>query len=120
MPDIRRTGAATVLGVFHQFGSEASALVKREYHVDFPLVDDVNGRAAEAFGIRRSASELAQDGREFEEEPLLLREGEPWIRPMQARFIIGADGKVAWSEILFDYGERSSALGLLPILERLR
>jgi peroxiredoxin len=118
MPGIRKT-RSTVLGVFHQLGPDANARIAREYALDFPLVDDVDGRAAEAFGVRRSASELARIESEFGPELLALKEGEPWILPMQARFVIGTDGVVARSEIVFDYSERRSAERLIPVLERL-
>jgi peroxiredoxin len=115
MPMIRRTGS-TVLGVFYELGSEANAQIVREYALDFPLVDDVDGRAAEGFGVRRSRSEMAATEDEFGEVPLALREGQPWIIPMQARFVIGRDGVVARSEVVFDYNKRSSAEGLIPVL----
>jgi peroxiredoxin len=119
MPAIRRTGA-TVLGVFYQLGPDANARIVSDYALDFPLVDDVGGRAAEAFGIRRSASELARIENEFGPEMLALKESEPWMLPMQARFVIGNDGVVAHSEVIFNYGERSDANGLIPVLEGLR
>jgi peroxiredoxin len=116
MPVIRRSHT-TVLGVFHQLGPTANAQISREYALDFLLVDDAEGRAAEAFGIRRSASELARIEEEFGPEMLALKQGEPWILPMQARFLIGKDGAIAWSEVIFDYNERTSAQHLVPVLE---
>jgi peroxiredoxin len=75
MADLMRT-RTTVLGVFHQLSPESGKSISREYGLSFPLVDDVNGRAAEAFGIRRSPSEMAL----IESELGLftaLNEGEP-------------------------------------------
>jgi peroxiredoxin len=118
MPDLRRTHT-TVLGVFHKLSPESGARISREYGLSFPLVDDVDGRAAEAFGIRRSASEMALIESEFGPELLALKEGEPWIVPMQARYVIGPNGVIARSEVVFDYDKRSDAAGLIPVLEHL-
>jgi len=114
MPELRKTHT-TVLGVFHQLSSESCTRISHEYGLNFPLVDDVDGRTAEAFGIRRSATKIA----EFGPELLALKEGEPWILPMQARYVIGPDGVIARSEVVFDYDKRSDAAGLIPILEHL-
>ena len=118
MPDLTRT-RTTVLGVFHQLSPESGARVSREYGLNFPLVDDVDGRAAEAFGIRRSASEIALIESELGPELIALKEGEPWILPMQARYVIGPNGIIVHSEIVFDYNERSDAAGLVPVLQDL-
>ena len=118
MPDLRRAHTI-VLGVFHQLSPESGARISPEYGLDFPLVDDVDGRAAEAFGIRRSASEIALIESELGPELLALKEGEPWILPMQARYVIGPDGVIACSEVVFDYNKRPNAAGLIPILEHL-
>jgi hypothetical protein len=48
-----------------------------------------------------------------------LNEGEPWILPMQARYVIGPNGVIIHSEVVFDYNERSSAAGLIPVLQHL-
>jgi peroxiredoxin len=109
----------TVLGVFHGLSREAGLRISREYGLSFPLVDDVDGAAAEAFGIRRSAMEIARMESELGPTPRLLQEGEPWIMPMQARYVIRADGVIASSEVVFDYHERTDATRLIPILEAL-
>ena len=118
MPDLWRANTI-VLGVFHQLSPESGARISPEYGLDFPLVDDVDGRAAEGFGIRRSASEIALIESELGPELLALKEGEPWILPMQARYVIGPNGVIACSEVVFDYNKRPNAAGLIPILEHL-
>jgi peroxiredoxin len=118
MPDLART-RTSVLAVFHQISHESGTRVSREYGLSFPLVDDVNGRAAEAFGIRRSSSERALIESELGPELIALEEGEPWIVPMQARYLIGPKGVIVHSEIVFDYNERSGVAGLIPVLQHL-
>jgi len=118
MPELART-RTTVLGVFHPLSPESGTSISREYGLDFPLVDDVDGRVAEAFGIRRSANEMALSESEFGPELIVLKEGEPWILPMQARYAIGSNGVIVHSEIVFDYNQRSKVAGLVPVLQRL-
>src|SRR5689334_722898 len=64
MPDLTRTHT-TVLGVFHELSPESGTRIRREYGLNFSLVDDVDGRAAKAFGILRSPSEMALIESEF-------------------------------------------------------
>ena len=76
MPAIRKTGS-TVLGVFHDLGPEDNDRIVNEYGLDFPLVDDADGRVAEAFRVRRSPGEQALEDSELGDVPLALREGGP-------------------------------------------
>lgn len=117
MPELRKT-RLTVLGLFHELSPEANARISEAYGLDFPIVDDAGGRVAEAFGVRRTASEIAQLESEFGPELLALKSGQPWIIPMQARFLVGSDGVIARSEIIFDYNQRTNVSELLPLLQR--
>jgi hypothetical protein len=81
------------------------------------VVDDPYGRAAYAFGIGRSLAEMAAIENEFGPELLALKESQPWITPMQARYLIGRDGVIIHSEIVTRYDDRSSAACLLPLLD---
>jgi len=110
----------TVLAVFHELSREASSRIQAEYSLPFPLVDDPNARAAEAFGIGRSTQEMAAIEAEFGPELIVLKLGEPWIQPMQARYLIGRDGIIAHSDVLIDYRERSDVAKLLPMLDVLQ
>lgn len=103
-----------VLGVFHGLSGEGSARIRDTHGVEFALVDDPEGRAAQAFGIRRSAEELAQIDQELGPELIVLREGLPWIEPMQARFLVGSDGVILHAELVRDYGQRSNPMTWLP------
>jgi peroxiredoxin len=117
MPEMRKAGL-NVFGIFHELSADANARISDEYGLDFPIVDDAEGRVAEAFGVRRSADEISRLESEFGPELLALKSGQPWIIPMQARFLIGADGVIARSEIIFDYNQRSDVDGFLPLLRR--
>jgi peroxiredoxin len=43
-----------------------------------------------------------------------------WVLPMPARYVIGADGIIAYAEINPDYTKRPDPSELLPVLDRLR
>jgi peroxiredoxin len=116
--DLERTHT-NALAVFHQISPESSSRVSEEYGLRFPIVDDADGRVAEAFGIRRTASEWAQIEEELGSVVRTFRDGQPWILPMQARYIVGPDGVIAHRDIVFDYNKRTSTADLIPILERL-
>jgi peroxiredoxin len=117
-PRLRELGAS-VLGIFNELAPEANARIEQTYALEFPLVNDVDGLAAQGFGIRRNVAEMARIEDEFGPELLALKEGQPWILPMQARFVVGPDGVIAKSEVLFNYRERSDAATLLPVLKKL-
>jgi peroxiredoxin len=116
MPDLLGC-RLTILGVFCGLSLQASERIYEEYSLDFPLVNDVGGHAAHAFGIRRSPEELVEIERELSPELLALKGGEPWILPMQARFVIDRGGRIARSEIIFDYAERCALKHLIAALK---
>jgi peroxiredoxin len=107
-----------ILGVFHDLTREANFRIRKIYNLGFPVVDDPGGRAAEAFGIRRSSDDIAEIESQFGPELLALKEGQPWIIPMQARYMILRDGVIARAEIVTDYTHRSSIASLLTLLGR--
>jgi peroxiredoxin len=117
MAKLRET-RVTVLGVFHELSDDARARIRDDYKLDFPIVNDSEGQAAEAFGVRRTASEMAKIEDEFGPELLALKQGQPWIVPMQARFLIDTDSVIACSHVIWNYNERSDIGSLLPLLRQ--
>ena len=114
------TESVSTIGVFHGLDADSNARFRTTYSLNFPIVDDPEGRTAEAFGIRRTMPEIAEIENEFGPELLELKDGQPWILPMQARYLIGRDGTIAYSEIVTNYDDRSSAACVLPLLLALR
>jgi len=110
----------TVLGVFHELSVEGSARIRATYDLNFRLVDDPDGHTADLFGLRRSRDEMAEIVAEFGPELLALKEGQPWISPMQARYLIRRDGIIVYSEVVTDYQDRSGATGLVHFVEEAR
>jgi peroxiredoxin len=116
-PELRKAGL-TVLGVFHELTPDANTRISEEYGLEFPIVNDSEGRVAEAFGVRRTTSEIQRLESEFGPELSAFKTGQPDIIPMQARFLINTNGIITRSEIIFDYNQRSNVSGLLPLLDR--
>jgi peroxiredoxin len=118
LPDIRSVGAS-VVGIAHRFGSDDSRVLRHAREIGFPVLDDGEGDVAVRFGLR-----WAPDDSRLIEEQLGLnlfsfRGTEPWIVPMQARYVIGCDGIIAFSEVAFNYSQRSEPASVLPVLARL-
>jgi peroxiredoxin len=84
----------------------------RPAELSFPLLNDQSGDVAVAFGIRFVETGPAAD-------LTLTRSESPWIRPMQARFVVGPDGIIAHSEVFVNFPDEPMVTNLIPILERL-
>jgi len=118
LPGIRSVGAS-VVGIAHRFASDDSRVLRHAREIGFPVLDDGEGDVAVRFGLR-----WAPDDSRLIEEQLGLnlfsfRGTEPWIVPMQARYVIGRDGIIVFTEVAFDYSQRSEPASVLPVLARL-
>jgi peroxiredoxin len=85
----------------------------------FPVLEDEDGHVAVEFGIRWSQEEARAIEAALGYGLVTFRGTEPWIVPMQARFVIDQGGKVAFSETAFHYEERSDPADLIPLLSDL-
>jgi peroxiredoxin len=89
----------------------------REAHVfSFPLINDVDGVVAKQFGIRWSPDDYRLIEAELGIDIATLRDGGPWIFPMQARYVIATDGTIIFTNVVFDYTERSEPSDLISVL----
>ena len=89
-------------------------------HLRFPILEDVTGNVAVQFGIRWSPDDIQLIEEVFGHDIGNFRDAEPWITPMQARFVVDRDGIIARSEIAFDYRQKSDPTDLMSILTDLR
>ena len=81
----------------------------------FPIVDD-EGEIAERFGLRWSDNDAAALEAALGVDLVTMRGTGPWILPMQARYVVGQDGVIAFDNVAFDYGRRSESAAILPVL----
>lgn len=118
MLGFKSTNAAAV-AISHQISSGTSGEFGDAHKFSFPVLDDITGGVAEQFGIRWSVDDLNLIQRELGTDLPIFRGTEPWIRPMQARYVIGRDSGIAFAEIAFSYDQRTAPLEILPTLARL-
>jgi peroxiredoxin len=110
---------ASVVAISHRLTSTDSRLFHQAEQISFPVLEDDTGDVAVEFGLRWPPSEL-----QFVQEQLgtalgVFRDTEPWIVPMQARYVIRRDGVIALAEIAFDYSQRSDPAEMLHLLRQL-
>ena len=91
-----------------------------ELRLNFPVLEDTSGDLAVQYGIRWPAEDARSIERALGSGLQAFRGTEPWINPMQARFVVNRDRRIALAEIAFNYDERTEPAALIPFLLRLR
>jgi peroxiredoxin len=94
---------------------------ERDNKLGFPILSDHGGEVAAAFGLRFSLPDYLRDTYKALSNNLPVINGEhSWTLPMPARYVIGQDGVIAYSEVNPDYTQRPNPSELLPVLKSLR
>ena len=94
---------------------------QRNNKLSFPILSDVKSEVANAFGIRFALPDyLVELYKGFGNNLPLTNDDPAWVLPMPARYVIGTDGIIAYSEVNPDYTHRPDPSELLPVLDRLR
>jgi peroxiredoxin len=118
LPDLH-SADASVVAISHQLPLDSSSRFQQDDRISFPVLEDETGEVAVQFGIRWSPGDV-----QLIEEQLgtiaTFRGTEPWIVPMQARYVIGQDGVIAFAEVAFDYSQRSDPTAVMPVLRQLK
>jgi peroxiredoxin len=117
LPQIRAHGA-NVVAISPQTPVSSRKSV-RENGLSFPVLSDVGGEASAAFGLRFPLpgylidlyKRLRNDLPAFNDDP-------SWTLPMPARYVIGQDGVVLYSEVNPDYTRRPDPSDMFPVLEK--
>lgn len=90
----------------------------RNNQLSFPVLSDVNGEIAAAFGLRfRLPDYLIELYANLKNDLPLINDDPSWTLPMPARYVIGQDGVVLYAEINPDYTQRPDPSELLPVLK---
>ena len=93
---------------------------ERQHAVGFPILNDATGAVARSFGIGWTEACLQSVYDHF----VVDRTGDPpepsWIAPMQARYVIGQDGTIAYVDICADYRVAPELPAALEALRRLQ
>jgi peroxiredoxin len=91
----------------------------RQNQLTFPILSDVKGKVGTAFGLRLELPDylielykgLKNDLPTFNDDP-------SWTLPMPARYVIGQDGTILYSEVNPDYTHRPEPEDMIPVLQR--
>lgn len=119
LPQIEARGAR-VVAISPQTASN-SRKSQREHHLTFPILSDEKSRVAAAFGLRFSLPDyLVELYKGFKNDLPTVNDDPAWVLPMPARYVIGADGVIAYAEVNPDYTQRPDPSELLPVLDKLR
>ena len=119
LPDITARGASLV-AISPQTAAN-SRKSQRDNKLAFPILSDVRSEVANAFGIRFALPDyLVELYKGFGNNLSLTNDDPSWVLPMPARYVIGTDGIIAYSEVNPDYTHRPDPSELLPVLDRLR
>jgi peroxiredoxin len=119
LPDITARGASLV--AISPQTAPNSRKSQRENKLGFPILSDVRSEVANAFGVRFALpDELIGLYKSFKNDLPTFNDDPSWVLPMPARYVIGADGVIAYAEVSPDYTQRPDPSELLPVLDRLR
>jgi peroxiredoxin len=119
LPEIEKRGASLV--AISPQTAPNSRRSQRENKLAFPILSDVKSEVANAFGIRFALPDyLAETYKSFGNNLPVVNNDPAWVLPMPARYVIGTDGIIAYSEVNPDYTHRPDPSELLPVLDRLR
>jgi peroxiredoxin len=98
-----------------------SRISLQENHLSFPILSDKNCELAEKFGIRWMPSQALQGVyRNFGTDVGKFNGDGSWALPMPARYVIGADGIVAYAKVNANYTHRPEPGDVCPVLEQLK
>ena len=119
LADITLRGASLV--AISPQTSANSRKSQRDNKLAFPILSDAKSEVANAFGIRFALPDyLAETYAAFGNNLPVINDNPAWVLPMPARYVIGTDGVIAYSEVNPDYTQRPDPSELLPVLDRLR
>jgi peroxiredoxin len=118
LPEITAWGAK-VVAISPQTPPNSRKSV-RQNRLTFPILSDVGGEVGAAFGLRFALPDYLVEFYKRFKNDLPAFNGDPsWTLPMPARYVIRADGVIAYAEVNPDYTKRPDPSELLPVLERL-
>jgi peroxiredoxin len=104
--------SASLLAISPQTASNSRKSV-RQNKLTFPILSDVRGKIGAAFGLHlelRQYKSLKADLPTLNDDP-------SWTLPMPARYVIGQDGTILYSEVNPDYTHRPEPEDMIPVLQ---
>ena len=119
LPEITARGASLV--AISPQTAPNSRKSQRDNKLGFPILSDAKSEVADAFGIRFALPDyLVELYKSFKNDLPTFNNDPAWVLPVPARYVIGTDGIIAYSEVNPDYTQRPDPSELLPVLDRLK
>ena len=117
LPEIRAAGGSLV-ALSPQTAPNSRKSV-RQNNLSFPILSDVKGDVAAAFGLRFALPDyLVELYRSLKNDLPAFNDDPAWTLPMPARYVIGQDGTILYAEVNPDYTRRPEPEEMLPALRR--
>jgi peroxiredoxin len=116
-PEFDRYGASLV-AISPQTAPNSRKSV-RQNKLSFPILSDVKGRVGAAFGLRFNLPDyLVELYKQLKNDQPTFNDDPSWTLPMPARYVIGQDGLILYSEVNPDYTRRPEPEDVIPVLQR--
>jgi peroxiredoxin len=91
----------------------------RQNKLSFPILSDAKGKVGAAFGLRFELPDyLVELYKQFKNDLPTFNDDPSWTLPMPARYVIGRDGVILYSEVNPDYTRRPEPEDMIPVLQR--
>jgi len=117
LPEFEKLGASLV-AISPQTAPNSRKSI-RQNNLTFPILSDVKGKVGEAFGLKFKLPDyLVELYKGLKNELPAFNDDPDWTLPMPARYVIGQDGTILYSEVNPDYTRRPEPEDMLPALRQ--
>jgi peroxiredoxin len=118
-PEIEKLGASLVAVSLQTAANSRKS--QRANKLGFPILVDKGGALAQQFGIRwHVPDDLKQVHKQVGADLETFNGDDSWTLPMPARYVVGEDCVIAYSEVNPDYTRRPEPSDVFPVLDALR
>jgi peroxiredoxin len=91
----------------------------RQNKLSFPILSDVKGQIGDAFGLRFHLPDyLVELYKQLKNDLPTFNDDPSWTLPMPARYVIGKDGVILYSEVNPDYTRRPEPEDMIAVLQQ--
>jgi peroxiredoxin len=91
----------------------------RQNNLSFPILSDVKGKVAAAFGLRFDLPDyLVELYKQLKNDLPTFNDDPSWTLPMPARYVIAQNSVILYSEVNPDYTRRPEPEDMIPVLQR--
>jgi peroxiredoxin len=91
----------------------------RQNKLSFPILSDLKGKVGAAFGLHFNLPDyLIELYKQLKNDLPMFNDDPSWTLPMPARYVIGQDGVILYSEVNPDYTLRPEPEDIIPALQQ--